>query len=304
MPEESYLWLEREELLRFEELLEVVQALLPLGLKKVRLTGGEPLLRRGLSTLVEQLSQLPIELALTTNGLLLSQQLEALVQAGLRRFTVSLDTLRPDVFHQLARRQGLELVLGALRELARREVEPIKLDTVVLRGVNDDQLPELVDFAGELGAEIRFIEYMDVGGATRWSAQQVVSQAEILARLGGAEPLDGRGSAPAQRFRLSSGQVIGIIASVTQPFCADCDRLRLTADGQLLTCLYAKEGLDLRAFLRSSPPGQMGTALRQLWENRRDQGAVERSRTSSRGGYVSLEELRANPRLEMHTRGG
>jgi cyclic pyranopterin phosphate synthase len=187
--------------------------------------------------------------------------------------------------------------------------DSLKIDSVLMRGCNDGELLELVDFARDLNAEIRFIEYMDVAGATQWNPQLVVPQNEILERLqdhyGSVTPLEGRGSAPAQRFRLPNGQVIGIIASVTQPFCGDCDRLRVTADGQLLRCLYAKSGLNVRELLRQQPEnGALSQAISQFWEVRRDQGAVDRSRLEQRAGYVSLEELRSDPHLEMHTRGG
>ena len=179
----------------------------------------------------------------------------------------------------------------------------------LLPAEHDGEVVELTRFAGEIGAEIRFIEYMDVGGATRWEPGLVVSQEEILEKLrasyGSAQPLAGRGSAPAERFRLGNRQVVGVVASVTHPFCSDCDRLRLTADGQLLLCLYAKTGLDLRQILRSGAGDEaVGERIAEFWMGRQDQGAVERTLVRRRSGYVSLEELRADPRLEMHTRGG
>ena len=310
MPEAHYTWLEKPHLLSFEELTRVVRLLRPYGLEKVRITGGEPLLRQELPKLLGMLAETGVEqLALTSNGVLLEKQAAARQAAGLQRLTVSLESIRPEVFTRLAQRSELETVLSSLRHVSRMGFQELKLDTVVVRGTNDTDLVELTRFAASIGAEIRFIEYMDVGGATRWEPDLVVSQAEVLERLrasyGSVQPLEGRGSAPAQRFRLGNGQVVGVVASVTHPFCADCDRLRLTADGQLLLCLYAKTGLDLRQLLRSGVDDrEISERLAEFWGERQDQGAVDRTRVGQRSGYVSLEELRANPRLEMHTRGG
>ncbi len=310
MPEAHYTWLEKPHLLSFEELARVVRLLRVQGLEKVRITGGEPLLRQELPKLVGMLAQSGVpQLAMTSNGVLLEKHAVALREAGLQRLTVSLDTLRPEVFSRLAQRSELDKVLSSLRLVSGLAFEDFKIDTVVVRGVNEEELLELVRFAGQLGAEIRFIEYMDVGGATRWEPGLVVSQEEILERLrssyGSAQPLPGRGSAPAERFQLGNGQVVGVVASVTHPFCADCDRLRLTADGQLLLCLYARTGLDLREILRSGAGDEeVSQRIGEFWMGRQDQGAVDRTRVSQRSGYVSLEELRADPRLEMHTRGG
>lgn len=308
MPEEEYRWLQREALLSFEELTEVARASHALGVRKLRLTGGEPLLRNALPELVRLLSGVGFdELAMTSNGVLLPRFAGALQEAGLHRLTVSLDTLQPTTFERLTRRAELPAVLQGLEAAHEAGFADLKIDTVLLRGVNDEEVFELTEFAGRLGAEIRFIEYMDVGGATRWDAAQVVSQKELLERLtsrfGPVVPLEGRGSAPAQRFLLQDrGQVIGSIASVTQAFCSDCDRLRLTADGQLLDCLYARTGLDLRSALRGGQAAQ--PLIEQFWLRRRAQGAVERAHVPTRTSFISLAELRGDPRLEMHTRGG
>ena len=310
MPEAHYTWLEKPHLLSFEELTRVVRLLRVQGLEKVRITGGEPLLRQELPKLVEMLAGTGVpQLALTSNGVLLEKQAAALRAAGLQRVTVSLDTLRPEVFTRLAQRSELAAVLSSLGYVSRLGFEDFKLDTVVVRGVNEAEVVDLTRFAGEIGAEVRFIEYMDVGGATRWEPGLVVRQEEILEKLrasyGSAQPLPGRGSAPAERFRLSNGQVVGVVASVTHPFCSDCDRLRLTADGQLLLCLYARTGLDLRQILRSGAgDDEVSQRIAEFWMSRQDQGAVERTQVRRRSGYVSLEDLRADPRLEMHTRGG
>ncbi|MEW5739057.1 MAG: GTP 3',8-cyclase MoaA [Myxococcota bacterium] len=310
MPEENYTWLPTPEILAFEELASLVDRFIAVGVRKVRLTGGEPLVRKDLATLIRLLACKPLdELALTTNGVLLEELCGELKAAGLTRVTVSLDTLSRTRFLKLSRRDLHAQVLAGIAA-ARRVGLPVKLDTVLIHGVNEDEIVSLLDFAAEQDAEVRFIEYMDVGGATQWSMSQVVSRKEILARvsvkLGPVEPLPGRGSAPAERFRLSDGRTFGIIASTTQPFCATCDRARLTADGQLLTCLYATTGLDLKTALRrGDSPEAIEALLRDVWTRRVDRGAEERlALRESRGPLATHSELRREPHLEMHTRGG
>ena len=257
MPEEEYTWLAREHLLGFEEICALVEAFTDVGVAKVRLTGGEPLLRRGLPDLVARLAATPTltDLSLTTNGVLLEASAESLRDAGLQRLNISLDTLSPDRFITLTRQDAHGRVLAGI-ELAARCFGTVKIDAVVMRGVNDDELEPLLDFGARLGVEVRFIEYMDVGGATRWASGLVVTRQEILARLrarfGAVDTLPAPGSsAPADRFRLPDGRVFGVISSTTEPFCGACDRARLTADGVLYTCLYGTDGLDLRAPLRA-----------------------------------------------------
>ena len=256
MPEPDYAWLPRESLLGFEEIASIADVFVSLGADRVRVTGGEPLLRRDLPRLIELLASRPgiADLAVTTNGVLLASQAAALRRAGLRRITVSLDTLRRDRFQAIARFDELPSVLAGIDAAARAGFAPLKIDTVVMRGRNDDELVDLIEFGRGVGAEVRFIEYMDVGGATHWSMDTVVSRREILARLtehyGDIAALPGRDAAPAERFQLPDGTTFGIIASTTEPFCAACDRSRLTADGLWLLCLYARGGLDLRRPLR------------------------------------------------------
>lgn len=311
MPEERYAWLPKSDILSFEELSRLVDAFMLVGVDEVRLTGGEPLLRRDLPALVALLARKPglRDLAITTNGVLLEEQHAALRAAGLRRFTVSLDTLRPERFEALTRRADHARVLAGVRAVA--GTPGLKLDTVVVRGTNDDELLDLLAFGREVGAEVRFIEYMDVAGATRWSADRVVSRAEILARvearLGRAEPLPGRGSAPAERFRLADGTTLGIVASTTRPFCRACDRSRLTADGMWYLCLYATAGTDLRAPLRAGEPVEaLAERIRAGWSARSDRGAEARLQLADRGArpLATVRDLAADPHLEMHTRGG
>jgi cyclic pyranopterin phosphate synthase len=312
MPEEEYAWLEREEVLSFEELYRVAGLLQGLGVDRVRLTGGEPLVRRELPSLIAQLAARRFaDLALTTNGVLLAPAARALRDAGLHRLTVSLDTLSPSVFLKLTRRDSHARVLEGLAEAAGVGFPGgLKLDTVLVRGVNDGEVLALLDYAATLGAELRFIEYMDVGGATHWSREQVVTRAEVLAEvsaaLGALEPLPGRGSAPAERFRLPDGRTFGVVASTSQPFCGQCDRARLTADGTLLTCLYARAGVDLKAALRGGETDDALTArLREIWSTRADRGAEQRlALRERRGPLASALELKGDLRREMHTRGG
>ncbi len=331
MPEEEYKWIERAEILRFEELVTLARIFISLGVDKLRLTGGEPLLRRDLPQLVAMLDSslrpqqemmsgngsagAPAsglrDLALTTNGLLLAAQARDLRQAGLDRITVSLDTLRADRFRALARYGALEDVLAGIRAARDAGFEGLKINSVVIRGFNEDELADMISFGRTVGAEVRFIEYMDVGGATHWSASQVVARAEILDRLrdrfGAIEPLnlEAQGAAPADRFRLAEGTTFGIISSTTAPFCAQCDRARLTPDGLFLLCLYAHRGLDLKHPLRAGASSdELRALITERWTTRRDRGAEERKTLRARGPLFQIDDLRRDVHLEMHTRGG
>jgi len=311
MPEPDYAWLPRESILDFEEIAVLADVFTTLGVDRMRLTGGEPLLRRDLPALIRLLAARPAirDLALTTNGVLLAPQARRLRAAGLHRLTVSLDTLRRDRFQAIARFDELPAVLAGIDAAAAAGFASLKIDTVVMRGRNDDELQPILEFGRNAGAEVRFIEYMDVGGATRWSIDAVVSRAEILARLsaiyGTIAPLTGRDSAPAERFRLPDGTTFGIIASTTEPFCAACDRSRLTADGLWLLCLYARGGLDLRRPLREgATPEELAHLISTVWAMRADRGAEERLGSTSREILIPVAALKRDAHLEMHTRGG
>jgi cyclic pyranopterin phosphate synthase len=311
MPEDDYVWLPRRSILSFEETERLVRVFTALGVTKVRLTGGEPLLRHDLPELVRQLAgnNAIADLALTTNGLLLARHAAALRDAGLDRITVSLDTLQPERMLQFAKSARHADVLEGIAVARAVGFRRVKLNTVVIRGYNDDELVDLVEFARGHDAEVRFIEYMDVGGATLWSMDQVVSQREILDRLarryGAVEPLGEPGPAPAERFRLPDGTTFGVIASTTAPFCRTCDRSRLTADGTWFLCLYAADGVDLREALRmGAPDEELMAIVRRGWEARTDRGAEERRAVPERTVLYGLDGLRADPRREMHTRGG
>jgi cyclic pyranopterin phosphate synthase len=311
MPEEEYAWLPKPSLMSFEELAVLVRAFRGVGVRRLRLTGGEPLLRRDLHVLVAMLAGVEglEDLALTTNGVLLEAQAEALRRAGLQRLTVSLDTLRPERFRELTKRDELPAVLAGIERARRVGFDPLKLDMVVLRGANEDEVLPLLDYARSIGAELRFIEYMDVGGATRWRREDVVSRAEVLAHIersrGKPEPIVEESSAPADRYRLPDGTVFGVISSTTEPFCGSCDRSRLTADGRWFLCLYAREGLDLgRALREGATQDDLATLIRERWSGRTDRGAVDRLAEHARTALAAPDELRRDPHLEMHTRGG
>ena len=312
MPEDDYVWLPREDVLHFEETSALVDVFLSLGVDKIRLTGGEPLLRRDAAALVQMIAAKPglQDLALTTNGVLLADQIDALKAAGLGRITVSLDTLHRDRFKALTRFDQLDAVHAGIAA-AHRVFGRLKIDTVVIRGVNDDELVTLIEYGRAVNGEVRFIEYMDVGGASRWSAERVVSRREMLdvlaSRYGTIEPIDEPGSsAPADRYALADGTTFGIIASTTDPFCRTCDRSRLTADGMWYLCLYATRGLDLRAPLRAGLPAEeLQAMIRGGWGARTDRGAEDRLALGDRRAFVPVQDLlRKDPHLEMHTRGG
>lgn len=312
MPLDDYAWLPRTSILTFEETQRLVGVFARLGVRKVRLTGGEPLLRRDLETLVAELAAIPEvdDLALTTNGVLLARHAEALRAAGLGRITVSLDTLRPERFETFTKSARWDDVVQGLGTARAAGFTGLKLNTVVIRGYNDDEVADLIEFGRAHEAEVRFIEYMDVGGATEWSRDQVVSRAEILAalaeRYGPVSPLPGDDpAAPAERFALADGLTFGVIASTTAPFCRACDRARLTADGLWFLCLYANDGVDLKAMVRDGATDeQVAGAIASRWSARNDRGAEERATLEARGILHSIESLRRDPHREMHTRGG
>jgi GTP 3',8-cyclase len=317
MPEDEYTWLPREDVLHFEEISALVDVFLGLGVTKLRLTGGEPLLRRDIPALVKMISGKPglEDLALTTNGILLADQIDALASAGLRRITVSLDTLQRDRFMALTRfdelarvKEGLDAAHRVFGQAPGRST--FKIDTVVIRGVNDAELVDIIEYARPLNAEVRFIEYMDVGGATHWSPEGVFSRKDILASLAShygpieavAEPAS---SAPADRFTLPDGTVFGIISSTSEPFCRSCDRSRLTADGMWYLCLYAARGIDLRGALRGgASPEEIRAIVTEAWRARADRGAEDRLALGERRAFVPIKSLKKDPHLEMHTRGG
>ena len=269
MPEEGLAWLPKPELLTDDELLRLVRiGTERLGIRSIRLTGGEPLLRRGLPGLLARMAALPSapELSLTTNGVGLARTAPALAAAGLRRVNVSLDTLRRDRYQQLTRRDRLPDVLLGLAAAQACGLAPVKINAVPVRGVNEDEIPELAAFAVAHGYRLRFIESMPLDAQGAWGRDTMVTAEEILERLRerfALEPVPREGSTPAEEWRVvGTGAVVGVIASVTRPFCAGCDRVRLTADGQLRNCLFATAESDLRALLRG---GADDRAVEACW---------------------------------------
>jgi cyclic pyranopterin phosphate synthase len=254
MPEEGMQWLNRSDVLTFEEMERIARVLVErFGIRSIRLTGGEPTVRAHIAVLVRKLAALGVDLALTTNGATLPLVAHDLHDAGLERINVSLDTLRADRFLKLTRRNELDRVVEGIDTAVATGFDPVKVNNVLMRGINDDEVVDFLRFGREHGVEIRFIEFMPLDAQGEWSSERVVPATEILERA--AEHFDFepvvRGHEPAERFRYSDGSgAFGVIASVTRPFCGSCDRIRLTADGQLRNCLFALGHVDLRALLR------------------------------------------------------
>lgn len=270
MPEEGLAWLSKPELLTDDEVVRLAGVAVGLlGVREIRFTGGEPLLRRGLTGIVERVARLDPrpELSLTTNGIGLGRLAVPLAEAGLDRVNVSLDTIRPDTFRTITRRDRLDDVLAGLDAAADAGLRPVKVNAVLLRDVNDDQAAELLGFCLDHGYELRFIEQMPLDAQHGWDRDRMITADEILARLGERytlTPADtDRGSAPAERWLVDGGPAtVGVIASVTRPFCGDCDRVRLTADGQVRDCLFARTESDLRRPLRA---GASDDELAESW---------------------------------------
>ena len=304
MPKEvfgrDYAFLDRRELLSFEEIARVVGVFAGLGVRTVRITGGEPLVRRDVEHLVELLAAVPeLELAMTTNGALLAQKAEALARAGLDRVTVSLDSLDDATFRALNDADfPVERVLEGIDAAAAAGL-PVKVNAVVKRGVNDDGIVALAEHFRGSGHVLRFIEYMDVGHTNGWRLDDVVPAAEIVARIGAAWPLEAvtpaRPDETARRWRYRDGAgEIGVIASVTEPFCGGCSRARLSAEGRLYTCLFALRGHDLRGPLRTgASDAELAEALRGIWGRRTD-----------RYSELRTAETASQPKVEMSYIGG
>jgi cyclic pyranopterin phosphate synthase len=255
MPTEGMVWQPRDEILTFEEIERVVRvAVQRFGVRSVRLTGGEPTVRAHLPVLIARLAALGVDLALTTNGASLSLLAEDLAAAGLSRINVSLDSLRPDRFAAITGRDGLDRVLDGIGAAVSVGLAPVKINMVVMAGVNDDEVVDMAEFGRRQGVEVRFIEFMPLDAQQAWASSDVVAAADIVAAIDAVFPLEGEprtSSAPAQRWRYrDGGGSIGVIPTVTESFCTTCDRVRLTADGQFRTCLFATDEYDLRGLMR------------------------------------------------------
>jgi cyclic pyranopterin phosphate synthase len=305
MPKEvygrDYRFLERKELLTFEEIERLARIFASLGVEKIRLTGGEPLLRRELERLIEMLARIPgLDLTLTTNGSLLPQKARALADAGLSRITVSLDSLEDDVFRAMNDVDfPVERVLAGIEAAAAAGLAPVKINMVVKRGVNEDSVVPMARYFRGTGQIVRFIEYMDVGHTNGWRLDDVVPAAEIVAAIDAELPLEAvEPNYPGEvarrhLYRDGSGE-IGVIASVTQPFCGACTRARLSAEGRLYTCLFATDGHDLRALVRDgASDGALAEAVATIWRGRRDRYSELRS-----------AETAGLPKVEMSYIGG
>ena len=255
MPEEGLDWLKREELLSFEEITRITKILVEnYGINSVRLTGGEPTLRANLSDLISMLSELPIEIALTTNGISLDKNAHNFRSAGLHRVNISIDSLKAERFEEITLRDDMKKVINGIEASIEAGLSPVKINVVVMRGINDDEIIEFAKFGRERGVIVRFIEFMPLDADEKWSTLSVVSLDEIFSTINSVYPLEvvKRSNAPASRFRYIDGQgEIGIVASVTQKFCDTCDRIRITADGQFRNCLFSNEEFDLKEALRS-----------------------------------------------------
>jgi GTP 3',8-cyclase len=259
MPEEGMQWLPRQELLTYEELTRVATVCVArFGFESIRITGGEPTVRAHLPVLVRRLAELGVDLALTTNGATLAHQAGDLVEAGLNRINISLDSLRRDRFRDITCRDALDAVLDGIDAAAAAGLDPVKVNCVLVRGVNDDEVLDFAAFGRERGVEVRFIEWMPLDGGGTWSENQVVPASEVIEAIDSRWPLmtpegaAARDAAPAETYTYADGAGrVGVIASVTRPFCGSCDRIRLTAEGQLRNCLFSVRETDLRSIMRS-----------------------------------------------------
>lgn len=307
-PDQSYTFLPRSEILSFEEIARIVRLFAECGVRKVRLTGGEPLIRRNIESLISMISSIEgiEDIAMTTNGLLLPEKAQSLKEAGLRRVTISLHSLDDRLFGYLnGRNEGTTRVLEAIDAALAVGLTPVKVNCVVIRGINDDHILDLIEFARHKGVILRFIEYMDVGTVNEWRPDMVVTAREIVDRIHRVwpvEPLPPRNPHEvATRYRFYDMDLeFGVIASVSQPFCQTCSRARLSADGKIYTCLFAGFGHDLKTLLRSgASDDRIREKIRNIWRRRLDRYSEERSVMMRHHGLKRPER-----RVEMFHIGG
>jgi cyclic pyranopterin phosphate synthase len=308
MPLDKYEWIDRREILTFEEITRLARLFVGLGVEEIRITGGEPLLRHGLESLAAQLAKIDgvADLSLTTNASLLGEKASALAEAGLKRINVSLDTIDPERFELMTRRNDLAGVLEGLRAAGRHGLHPVKINSVIERGINDGDILQMVEFARRNDFRLRFIEYMDVGNSNNWVSARMVPKREILETIHARYPLEEAGrsdrSAPAVNYRFLDGiGDVGVIASVTEPFCRGCTRARLTADGKLVMCLFADQSHDLKKLLRAGARDEdLVEAIRSAWEGRTNRYSEERLEALNSGDY----EPGSRRKIEMISLGG
>ena len=308
MPLDEYEWIDKKEILTFEEIARLARLFVELGVEKIRLTGGEPLVRQDLPLLIEKLSDLKglEDLCLTTNGALLAERIDALKGAGLRRINVSIDTLDAEKFKRMTKRGDLNKVLQGIFAAKKAGLAPIKLNAVVERGVNDDDILPLVEFSREHGFGMRFIEYMDVGNSNNWTSAKLVAKKEIIEKINARYPLReigrDKGSAPSVDYEfVDGGGDIGVIASVTEPFCSSCTRIRVTADGKIVTCLFSQLGHDIKTRLRTgATDGAIAEFISNLWRSRTDRYSAERLEALKSSSY----DPKSHHKIEMISLGG
>jgi cyclic pyranopterin phosphate synthase len=309
MPFDEYTWMAKSEVLTFSEIERLARLFSGLGVSQLRLTGGEPLVRRELYRLVGALSAVPgiEDISLTTNGALLGEQAQQLLDAGLHRINVSIDTLQPERFREITQRGDLQTVLDGISVVKRVGMHPIKINAVIIRGFNEDEILDLVTFGRTHGFEMRFIEYMDVGNANGWTLEKTYTKREMLDRIHAKFPVREVGragnSAPAVDYEFLDGAGrLGIIGSVTEPFCSSCTRVRLTADGKLVTCLFAESGFDLKTLMRQGATDEeLGAAIGKIWLGRSDRFSDVRWEHLQSGSEYKPESHR---KIEMITLGG
>jgi cyclic pyranopterin phosphate synthase len=308
MPLDEYEWIDKREILTFEEITRLATLFVRLGVEKIRLTGGEPLVRKNLDHLVASLSRVDglKDLCLTTNAALLAEQIDSLKRAGLKRVNISIDSLDPDRFRRMTKRGDLGKVMDGIFAARAAGLAPIKLNAVIERGVNDGDIIPLVEFSREHGFAMRFIEYMDVGNSNNWTSAKLVTKKEIIDKINARYPLRevgrNQGSAPSVDYEFVDGEGdIGVIASVTEPFCSSCTRIRLTADGKIVTCLFSQLGHDVKARLRSgASDDEIGNFLRSIWQQRTDRYSIERLQALNTANY----DPKSHKKIEMISLGG
>jgi GTP 3',8-cyclase len=308
MPLDEYDWINKNEILTFEEISRVATLFVGLGVEKIRLTGGEPLVRQNLDRLVAKLSSIGglKDLCLTTNGALLAEKVAALKASGLKRVNISVDSLSPEKFRQMTKRGDLSKVLEGIFAAKQHGLHPIKLNAVIEKGINEDDILSLVEFSRDNGFALRFIEYMDVGNSNDWTSGKLVSKKEILEKINARYPLNevGRagGTAPSVDYEFSDGRGdVGVIASVTEPFCSSCTRVRLTADGKIVTCLFSGVGHDVKGLLRGGASDEeISKFIISIWGKRADRYSAERLEALRSSNY----DPKNHKKIEMISLGG
>jgi cyclic pyranopterin phosphate synthase len=308
MPLDEYQWIDKKEILTFEEIARLAHLFVDLGVEKIRLTGGEPLVRQNLDQLVAKLSVIDglKDLCLTTNGALLTEKVGALKAAGLKRVNVSIDSLDPEKFKLMTKRGDVSKVLEGIFADKSHHLDPIKLNAVIEKGLNEDDILSLVEFSRDNGFAMRFIEYMDVGNSNNWTSEKLVSKKEIIDKIHSRYPLKevgrAQGSAPSVDYEFVDGRGdIGVIASVTEPFCSSCTRVRLTADGKVVTCLFSDVGHDVKSLLRGGASDEEICAfLTAIWQNRGDRYSAERLEALRSAKY----DPKSHKKIEMISLGG